>query len=99
MPKIQKNKVSLYADDSKLIGHEHDREYYVNTRDLDKFTFQADAWRLELNASKCKSIKIGKKIHALSTIWTVQLLDHECTQRTDWMTFYSAEGDGNLSLD
>ena len=62
VPKILNNKVSLYADDSKLIGRADTAENIKSIQlDLDTFTHWTNIWRLEFNASKCKTLHLGKK--------------------------------------
>ena len=60
--KILKCKVSLYADDTKLIGCADTEENVDSTQlDLDVFTHWTDNWNLEFNAAKWKTLHLGKK--------------------------------------
>jgi len=56
VPKIHNSKVSLYADDSKLIGCVDTAENIESTQlDLDAVTHWTNIWKLEFNAAKCKT--------------------------------------------
>ena len=64
MPKIFNSKVSLYADDSKLIVYANSAENIESTEvDLDAFTHWANICKLEFNAAKYKAVHLGKNRH------------------------------------
>jgi hypothetical protein len=60
--KILNSKVSVYADDSKLIGCADTTENIQSTKlGLDAFTHWTNISKLEFNAAKCKTLHLGKK--------------------------------------
>ena len=57
---IIKNKICLYADDSKIIGPIYDPQSTKDIQaDLDALSTWAKTWRLEFNIQKCKVIHFG----------------------------------------
>jgi hypothetical protein len=61
-----KNKISLYADDSKLIGpvdapNKSAFIYHSMQNDPSVLSQWATLWRLEFNVNKCQTIHFGKK--------------------------------------
>ena len=61
-PTTVKNKISLYADDSKLIGPVNISNKRASMQnDLWVLSHRATLWRLEFNVNKCQTIHFGKK--------------------------------------
>ena len=61
-PTTVKNKISLYADDSKLIGTVDTPDKRASMQnDLWALSHWATLWRLEFNVNKCQTIHFGKK--------------------------------------
>jgi hypothetical protein len=61
-PTRVKNKVNLYADDSKLIGPVDTPNKRASMQnDLWVLSQWATLWRLEFNVNKCRAIHFGKK--------------------------------------
>ena len=53
-PSNIKNKISLYSDNSKVIGLvENSEEIETFQADLDSFTCWSETWNLEFNVQKC----------------------------------------------
>ena len=61
-PEILQNLLTLYADDSKLIGAASSWAEAASIQaDLDKLYDWARQWLLEFNSSKCKVLHFGNK--------------------------------------
>ena len=60
-PRTVTSKLSLYADDSKLIGPVGTQQGVTSIQsDLDSFGEWAKTWRLEFNVEKCKVLHFGR---------------------------------------
>ena len=61
-PTTVKSKISLYADDSKLIGTVNTPAKRASMQNnLWVLSYWATLWRLEFNVNKCQTIHFGKK--------------------------------------
>ena len=71
MPENLRDKVLLYADDSKLISiHDKENSYILTQLELNKLVEWANTWLMQLNLDKCKVMHFGK--HSTDYIYTMR---------------------------
>ena len=84
-PLVLKSRMTLYADDSKVIGLTSTLEDTSQLQtDLDLLSMWAKSWLLTFNVSKCHLIHVGhKKINTTYSLYgqSLSLVMEECDQR------------------
>ena len=62
LPEVVENTCSMYADDTKIYAPiRNDGDVTALQMDLDNLVCWADTWQLRFNASKCKTLHLGKR--------------------------------------
>ena len=104
MPDQVSNFISLFADDAKLYGKSSSPSDRKNIQeDLNSLQTWSDTWKLSFNASKCKSLHLGKEniqqaYHMMSTSGPVILDRTPCEKDLGIMIDSDLEFDEHISL-